>query len=104
MLDEKKFLWNENEWEMINIRITYFTILFISLLPFMFKKNILELKRVTIYFIITMFILLIYMLIESPFYRFKYVNNDDYWINPFFNNLNLGQIPIFYSIMMSFYI
>lgn len=60
---------------MIKIRLIYFAILYIILVPLLLQKKIDKLKPISLVFLAVLIILALDILIESPFFRNYYENN-----------------------------
>lgn len=101
-----------NEFDEYNIQVTlirifYFIVLYCCLIPLFLKKNLDQLKIVSIFFMIVIIVLIVDISIEASFFRSYFLNHPDP-SKPFtvinFKKFNWSFIASGYSMMLSFYV
>lgn len=88
----------------------YYIVLYLALIPLLLKKDLDKLKPIAFLFLIILITLLIDLLIEAPFFRNYYLNerakdpSKTFTIDWFCKDFSLKWIPIFFSMLLSFYV
>lgn len=88
----------------------YYIVLYLALIPLLLKKDLDKLKPIAFLFLIILITLLIDLLIEAPFFRNYYLNerakdpSKTFTIDWFYKDFSLKWIPIFFSMLLSFYV
>ena len=92
-----------NKWVFL-IRAGYFFLVFLFLIPLFMKKDLSSLRSISFVFLGVMVVFLIYIMVESPFFRVAYKRNDTLKVNYLIKPLEPYFIPNFFSMLLAFYI
>ena len=101
-IDEKKMIFNEMHPTIFLIRTVFFTVLFIILVPFLLQKRLAALQKVTIMYLVGLFLLLAIILAEVPSFHKAYKDEDIGF--EYFKPFDVSWIEYFFGVIMSFYI
>lgn len=95
--------------EVMTIRVIFFGVLYILLIPFLLQDKLDKLKPIAYFFLFVLFFVCFDLMIEGPFFR-NYYNKQQHSDPPrpfhmeLFKDFSLDWIPIFFSMMLSFYV
>lgn len=101
-LDQKTLSYNEMHPTIFAMRASFFAILYIILIPFLLKKSLGALRRVTFLYLIGLFLLLGIVLGEVPFFKIAYKDEDIGF--DLRKSFDVTWIEFFFGFMMSYYI
>jgi len=91
--------------EVFSLRITFYCILFILLIPLLLKKSLDKLKPISLAFLIIICVLMIAIIIEASFFRQSFIKDPDHvYPELFIKKFKWSWIPSFFSIILSYYV
>ena len=93
---------NENNGAIFLIRCVFFYSMFLLTIPLFMKKNLDALQKVTIGYLVSLFVLVLILLIEMPFFSRAYKDEDIefHWFKP----ISYNWIECFFGLCIAFYV
>lgn len=102
IINTDKIQFNESHPVIFRIRAVFFGSMFLITIPLFLKRNLESLQKITIAYLVALFILVSIILIEVPFFRYAYKDQDikmTWYKMPDFN-----WIECFLGLCISFYV
>lgn len=88
------------------VRVIFYSTMFLTTIPLLLKKDLESLKSITQFYVITLMFLVLVILLEAPFFRSSYINQENPII-PYevklFKSLDWNAVPVFFSFTGCFY-
>ncbi len=104
VINEATMQFDEYRWEVFTMRAVYFLVVYLTLIPLFLKESLEKLKNLSMIFLGVMIILIIIIMIEDPFFRSAYKNNQTLEVEYFSKEPTLQWIPFFFSMILFFYV
>lgn len=92
------------------MRGLFYVVLYFILVPLLLKNDLNKLKPIAFAFLMVLIALLIDLIIEAPFFRNYYKEQEKldpskkFTFDLFYKDISLKWIPIFFSMILSFYV
>lgn len=104
LADPDKLIFNEYHPTVFLIRVCFFVVVYLILVPLLLQKSLENLKYISMIFLLNMIILLIFICAELPgFYHF-YEEKKERVVEWMWKPFNMKFLVIFFSLMLFFYV
>lgn len=102
--DKDRMLLHEYDPEVFLMRTIYFVVVFVLSIPLFLKREIGSLKNIAYAFLAVMVAYLIYIMIEAPFFRSHYSENNTLHVEYLVKIPSWEMIVSFFSMLLAYYV